>query len=267
MRIEDHKLTGVPFEATENMGGPIVPTLLIVHYTVVRSTAAAIRAFRSKERQASAHLILDADGTWTQMVPFNRKAWHAGPSEWAGRAGCNDFAVGIEIVNPGPLDRQGTTFRDVNNLTWNGEVVRAKHRNGSQRWKYWAAYTQQQLTALEEVGTLLVANYQLKGVAGHDDVAPMRKIDPGPAFPMDRFRGILFGRAQDGPELYETTTELNIRNGPGVQFNPVQGSPLKKGTRVRVASQGDQWWHVMVADSLVEGWVHSRYLTEAQFPG
>ena len=52
---------------------------------------------------------------------------------------------------------------------------------------------QAQLYAATEVGKLLVDHYNLKDVLGHDDVAPGRKSDPGPAFPMESFRADLIG--------------------------------------------------------------------------
>jgi N-acetylmuramoyl-L-alanine amidase len=267
MNVVNHRLDGLPFEPTENMGGEIDPTLLVIHYTVVRTMAATVRAFRSRASQASAHLVLDADGSLTQLVPFNRKAWHAGPSEWAGRSGCNRFSIGVELVNPGPLERRGDQYRDVNNQRWDGEVVEAKHKNGRARWSYWAAYSEAQIATLHRVGAALVQHYGLRDVVGHDDVAPARKIDPGPAFPIEGVRGLLFGRSDDGPELFETTTELNVRKGPNVSFDTVPGSPLAKAVRVRAVDQDGAWWHVMSLGSTVEGWVHGRFLVQVRSAG
>lgn len=264
MPIEDHKLTGAPFVATANMGGPLDPQFLVVHYTVIRSMSATVATFKSPARRCSAHLIIDETGDLTQMVPFDRQAWHAGPSAWAGRSGCNQFTIGIELVNPGPLVRKGSAVVDTNDVAWTGDVVEARHKNGRAAWKLWAAYTRPQLETLEQVASELVARYGLKDVLGHDDIAPARKTDPGPAFPLDAFRNTLFGRADDGDEAFETTTELNIRKGPAVAFDTVMGSPLARGTRVQFVDQSGLWWHVLVPDRLVEGWVHSRFLTRAR---
>src|SRR5262249_6873628 len=86
MKVRDHLLEGVRFERTENMGGEITPEYLVIHYTVVTTAAGVVGAFKNPAIQASAHLVLDLDGTFIQMVPFNRKAWHAGKSQWAGRS-------------------------------------------------------------------------------------------------------------------------------------------------------------------------------------
>src|SRR5262245_22093661 len=136
MGIVNHRLEGVRFEKTENLGGEIKPEYLVIHYTVVTTAAATVAAFKNPAVRASAHLVLDLDGTFIQMVPFNRKAWHAGKSSWAGRDGCNDFTIGIEVVNPGPLNSRGSGYVDVNNRAWQGEVVKARHKNGRAPWDY-----------------------------------------------------------------------------------------------------------------------------------
>lgn len=260
MEIVDHKLKGVPFAATPNMGGALEPEYLVIHYTVSTSATGTIRTFQSPAARASAHLVLDRDGSFTQLVPFNRQAWHAGKSQWAGKAGCNGFTLGIEVVNPGPLNKRGREFFDVNNRRWDGPVIEARHKNGRTPYAYWAAYTEEQFEALDTVGALLRDAYALKDVVGHDDVAPDRKIDPGPAFPMESYRGRIFGRADDGAELYAATTVLNVRKGPAVSFDPVPGSPLDKGQTVEVVDREGLWWHVMATNENLEGWVHSKYL-------
>lgn len=260
MKIEDHRLIDVSFAKTDNVGGELKPEYLVIHYTVITSAAATVRAFQSPARQASAHLVLDLDGTFTQMVPFNRQAWHAGASSLSGRDRCNQFTIGIEVVNPGPLTKRTTGFFDVNNRPWSGPVVEAKHKNGRSAWRYWAAYAEQQVEALEAVGCALVATYGLRDVVGHDDISPFRKTDPGPGFPMEGLRSALFGRREDAAERYAATTVLNVRKGPAVSFDPVPGSPLKKGQPVEIVDQDGVWWHVMTEDAALEGWVHSRYL-------
>ena len=49
------------------------------------------------DRQVSAHLLIDRHGRITQYVPFQERAWHAGPSSYEGRTACNDFSIGIEL--------------------------------------------------------------------------------------------------------------------------------------------------------------------------
>jgi AmpD protein len=100
--------------------------------------------------QVSSHLLIRRDGELVQYVPFSKRAWHAGDSCFDGRDACNDFSVGIE------LEGQDTE-----------------------------AYTDRQYEQLAAVMQVLVATYPglaLDRVAGHSDISPGRKTDPGPAF-------------------------------------------------------------------------------------
>ena len=100
--------------------------------------------------RVSAHLFLDRDGTATQFVPFDRRAWHAGASSYRGRANCNDFAIGIELEGADQV-----------------------------------AYTEAQYASLAAVLDALARRYPRldpAAIVGHNEVAPGRKTDPGPAF-------------------------------------------------------------------------------------
>ncbi len=263
MKINDHRLEGVLFEPTRNMGGEITPDLLVIHYTVVKSMKATVDGFKNPARQASAHVVLDVDGALTQLVPFNCRAWHAGESQWGGRPACNGFSIGIELVNPGPLVKRTNGYFDTNNVQWNGAVVEARHKHRNVSWSHWAAYSEAQIARVEELGAALVQTYGLGEVVGHEDIAPTRKWDPGPAFPMESVRGVIFGRSREAAEEYAATTEVNIRKGPAVSFDTIAGSPLPRGKRVQVVDQEGAWWHVADPASTLEGWVHSRFLIRA----
>ncbi|NBC16559.1 MAG: N-acetylmuramoyl-L-alanine amidase, partial [Bacteroidetes bacterium] len=129
----------------------------------------------------------------------------------------------------------------------------------------WHLFTPAQLEAAIEVATLLVNKYDLLDVVGHDDIAPHRKVDPGPAFPSRSFRARVMGRAADAPPVHATTTHLNIRTGPGTQHEKLEGSPLPPETRVEVLDTQAEWRFVDVLDEVddvmdLQGWVHGRYL-------
>ncbi|MFL0796846.1 MAG: 1,6-anhydro-N-acetylmuramyl-L-alanine amidase AmpD [Cellvibrionaceae bacterium] len=103
----------------------------------------------------SAHLLIDRQGAVTQYVPFTSRAWHAGQSSYEGRENCNDFSIGIELEG------------DDN-----------------------TPYTGEQYTVLAEITELLCQTYPsiTSGrIAGHSDIAPERKTDPGPAFDWQRY--------------------------------------------------------------------------------
>jgi AmpD protein len=105
----------------------------------------------------SAHLLVRRDGEVVQYVPFDRRAWHAGRSCYDGRENCNDFSIGIEL--------EGTD-----------EVP----------------YTQQQYDVLARVLDVVEHTYPATQghLAGHSDIAPGRKTDPGPSFDWDRLRSM-----------------------------------------------------------------------------
>lgn len=193
MVIENHRLVGASFVESQDVGALIQPDVIVLHYTVLHPLDAVIRAFRSPDIDASAHLVLDTDGTWTQMVPFDRAAWHAGKSSWRGMPGLNNWSIGIEIVNPGPVFVDGESVRDVNDRPWDGPFVECPVPPGyPAKWTHWALYTEEQLRALEDVCRALVRRYHLREILGHSDVSPGRKFDPGPALPIQRIRNFAF---------------------------------------------------------------------------
>ena len=274
MKIVNHRLKredgeALPFRRSPNQSGAITPEFLVMHYTAGASASSAINWLTNPAARASAHLVIGRDGAITQLVAFNRKAWHAGRSRWAGRSGVNGFSIGIELDNFGVLTRVDQDWQ----TAWGksvdaAEVVEAKHKDGDQV-RGWHAYSALQLEAALEVSSLLARRYELKDVVGHEDVAPVRKSDPGPAFPMASFRGAIVGREDDEPELYETSTVLNIRSGPGTSHAKLPGSPLPKATKLEILAESGLWRRVDVLDSVdgemdLEGWVHGRYLRPPQ---
>ena len=103
--------------------------------------------------RVSAHFLVSRTGGLTQFVSTSRRAWHAGTSEWRGMGRCNDYSIGIEL--------EGTDERP---------------------------YTGKQYLRLGALTRALVGRYpSIIGVAGHSEIAPDRKTDPGPAFEWKRF--------------------------------------------------------------------------------
>jgi N-acetylmuramoyl-L-alanine amidase len=112
---------------------------------------------------------------------------------------------------------------------------------------------------------ILVKTYGLRDIVGHDDIAPGRKNDPGPAFPLANIRARVFGRSGEEDKTYEVNVDsLNIRRGPGIEYEPVS-SPLLRGTRVVLLESRDRWSKVDVAGpNDIEGWVNNKFLKEAE---
>lgn len=108
------------------------------------------------DRRVSAHFLIRRDGETIQFVPCGDRAWHAGASEWRGRGRCNDFSIGIELEGSDEMP-----FEDA------------------------------QYEALAELILALRARYPVADLAGHSDIAPGRKTDPGPHFDWARCRKML----------------------------------------------------------------------------
>ncbi|HUG24605.1 1,6-anhydro-N-acetylmuramyl-L-alanine amidase AmpD [Piscinibacter sp.] len=102
---------------------------------------------RIRGLQVSSHFFIRRDGELLQFVSCDERAWHAGPSSWQGRDNCNDYSIGIELEG-----LEGETFEAA------------------------------QYAAAVRVLRAIAAHYPLRHVAGHEHVAPGRKIDPGPGF-------------------------------------------------------------------------------------
>ena len=164
-------------------GGAEMPVrrFLVVHFTSGASAESSIEFWRSRAAKgASAHVVIDRDGTVYQTRPFNRTCGHAGVSAWVGFKNLNTCSIGIELANAGDDAALGRRWSSL-------PLVSAAHKNGGPV-KRWEAYPLALLAACEQVAKVLTARYQLDDIVGHDDIAPTRKNDPGPAFPMARLR-------------------------------------------------------------------------------
>ncbi|MDP4301469.1 N-acetylmuramoyl-L-alanine amidase [Leptothrix discophora] len=267
LRIENHRLVGegCSFKATPNIGGPLNPRYLVMHYTAGSSMESAVTSLCTQKPSgnASAHLVLGRDGRIVQLAPFNVVTWHAGVSAWNGLTGLNSASIGIEMDNAGVLDKVGD-----HHVSWFGltipdsEVRLAAHRNGGPV-RGWHAYTPVQIARATELAELLVSTYHLEDVLGHEDIAPGRKSDPGPAFPLASVRAHAIGREDDAlPHRWVTATSLNIRSGPDASA-PAVAPALKQGTELLLLEIGSRWSRVEVAGPTdLEGWVNNSFLTD-----
>ena len=135
--VQSHRLRQagkpVPFQESPNKGGAVRPLYLIMHYTAGTSADGAIKWLADARAKASAHLVVDRSGSVTQLVPFNRIAWHAGKSRWNELDGMNAFSLGIEIVNAGKLRRneRGQWVNWASTIIPDEEVTVATHKNES----------------------------------------------------------------------------------------------------------------------------------------
>ena len=260
MQIADHCLEGADYIESPNQGGPYAAGALdtiIIHYTAGANAESAIQTLCDVDRKVSAHLVVARNGAVTQLLPFNIVGWHAGQSRWGERTGFNQYSIGIEIDNAGELEERDGRFE-----SWFGraypqeEVVRAVHRHQTTE-SCWHRFTPEQLRVVEGICVALIGEYGIKHILGHDEIAPVRKVDPGPAFPLDQMRTRLLENLTDGPALAQVkATRLNIRAAPNGQAERVAGH-LVQGTEVEVLEEKAGWCRVKVE---LEGWVAKRYL-------
>lgn len=101
--------------------------------------------------RVSAHFLIRRDGELLQFVATDKRAWHAGASNWRGRERCNDFSIGIEL--------EGSDFD---------------------------AFTEAQYSVLRDLVQCLKQRHPLLELAAHSAIAPGRKTDPGPFFEWQR---------------------------------------------------------------------------------
>ena len=116
MKIIKHRLlndngSACRYQPSPNIGGVLAAQYLVMHFTAGRDAASSIASLCNKASKASAHVVIGRDGGVTQLVPFNRVAWHAGVSRWQGLEGMNHYALGIELDNAGRLDRVGSRWQ------------------------------------------------------------------------------------------------------------------------------------------------------------
>ena len=106
--------------------------------------------------RVSSHYLIRRDGTLIQYVDPDKRAWHAGVSSWRGRERCNDFSIGVELEGSDDVP-----------------------------------FSEPQYDTLVGLARSLFARYGKLEIAGHSDIAPGRKTDPGPWFEWERLRAAL----------------------------------------------------------------------------
>jgi N-acetylmuramoyl-L-alanine amidase len=132
-------------------------SMIVLHYTGMRSAEAALARLTNPAAEVSAHYLIDEDGTIHRLVPEDKRAWHAGQSHWRGITDINSASIGIELVNPG-------------------------HEFG------YREFAPAQIEALIPLISEIKDRYEITrgNIVGHSDIAPTRKQDPGELFPWAR---------------------------------------------------------------------------------
>lgn len=125
------------------------PDIVVIHYTAMASTQAALKTLCNPQTEVSAHYLIAEDGEVLSLVPEALRAWHAGAGRWGDVADVNSRSIGIELSNTG-----------------------------------FTPFAAPQMDALEELLLGIFKRWAIRPerVIGHSDMAPGRKIDPGVRF-------------------------------------------------------------------------------------
>ena len=128
--------------------------------------------------------------------------------------------------------------------------------------KDWMMYTDAQLQALEDVVDALLDKYPtIEAIVGHDEVDTRGwKSDPGPALNLSHFCKKLVERCDEKIVQYKVDVDsLNVRGGPGIEFDKLSVGSLLKGEVVELSETKGKWYYVQFR-ILNKGWIHSRYV-------
>jgi N-acetylmuramoyl-L-alanine amidase len=200
--VRDHNLVEddgkfVEFAPSANHGGKITPRYIVLHATAGASFSTEVDWMCKPESKVSAHLVIGRNGEIAQLVPFDRAAIHAGKSSYRGTENLNSCSIGIEFSNFSHLQRDEAGKWK----TWFGkeiparEVVELTHKHEKEP-RGWHRFSREQIEIAQKVILALQRAYGPLELLGHDDIAPGRKVDPGPAFPMERLRAVTKLREQ-----------------------------------------------------------------------
>jgi N-acetylmuramoyl-L-alanine amidase len=172
------------------------PEYVILHYTGMPSSDAAIALLRDPKAEVSSHYVIEEAGRVVQLVPESRRAWHAGQSSWRGVADMNSASIGVEICNAG-------------------------HDGGL------PAFPHAQIQSVAALCRDIARRYAIppERFLPHSDIAPSRKRDPGEKFPWRELAqaGVglweeadtpcatsIYGRGQEGSHVRALQTMLAL---------------------------------------------------------
>lgn len=202
----------------ERRGG-LRPTLVVLHYTAMRTTAAALDRLCDPGAEVSAHYLVDEAGAVFGLVPEALRAWHAGAGAWAGAGDVNSRSIGIELQNDGR-----------------------------------SPFPERQMATLERLLGDVMARWAIapEGVIAHSDMAPERKVDPGPRFDWRRLAraGLSVWPEPGAPGDFRADARLFgypdvaddlLLAAVRLRFRPWASGPLDETDRAIMAALAARW--------------------------
>lgn len=156
----------------------LAPSLIVLHYTAMKSAEAACDRLCDPVAEVSAHYLITRHGAIWELVPEEQRAWHAGAGEWRGQGDINSRSIGIELDNDGR-----------------------------------SPFAAPLMAALEKLLPKIMTRWNISpdGVIGHSDMAPGRKIDPGPRFDWARLERQGLAARPDPAGSAKSCTPENFR--------------------------------------------------------
>lgn len=192
---------------------------LVLHYTADDlETSLKILTNPTSPNPVSAHYLIpetsiDKERKIFQLVKETDRAWHAGISTWQNRTNLNDTSIGIEIVNLGYQDEEGK--------------------------RIWFSFTDYQIESTIALAKIIVDRYQIQPthVIGHSDIAPGRKVDPGPLFPWKELYDNGIGAWFDEQAVKK---EIETNCGNEVDIQKLQTNLLRYGYGIKITGKLDE---------------------------
>lgn len=192
---------------------------LVLHYTAL-DFETSLKVLTDPKREVSAHYLIpetDIDGQRKifQLVQDKERAWHAGVSNWKNRSGLNDTSIGIEIVNLGYTDKDGK--------------------------RTWYPFTDYQIESVIEISKIIIERYQIQAtnIIGHSDIAPGRKLDPGPLFPWKKLY-------KNGIGAWHDEKSLEIQPNAKIDIQRLQKNLRAFGYAINITGKFDQQTRTVV---------------------
>ena len=153
---------------------------LVLHFTSLPFDESMQRLTEPSDRPVSAHYLVPepGDATYTadelkihRLVAEDKRAWHAGISSWRGQASLNASSIGIELVNQSHCESR---------------KPQAEPQTPEMQTCVFLDFADEQIELLIElIQGILERHSDIDPVdiVAHSDIAPDRRLDPGPTFP------------------------------------------------------------------------------------
>ena len=193
-------------------------SIIVIHHTSANFKDSVDILTKKSSRPVSSHYLVPdpSDKSYPhkklkvfELVPESERAWHAGRSYWAGKSGLNDQSIGIEVVNQ--------TYCKTSSVT----------HNKPPRLCFYPDFAESQMEILIKLlDGILERHPHIKptNIIGHSDIAPSRKIDPGPRFPWERLYQLGIGAWFDNDTVVKYWEEFTIKPMPIINIQRALGT-------------------------------------------